>query len=182
MFREKFGERRDRWNVSRNHLPVFFNPRAEARDLAAPVSRHVALERRRGGTRHRRPRGFFHFHRSCAGRPSTTRFQPRLERPPTRCACPSFYFCNRVSLCFAPKPRSRTNPFSFSSLNRLPSVFPPWSIFSPRLFLDFVRSLYSFLSLSSFSFRPLPSLEDYMVEDGVKSEFKILGTLRGFWI
>lgn len=58
----------------RNLLPVF---QASSRSIS-PVSRHVALERRRGGTRHR-PRGFFHFHVLC--RPPTTRF-PRLELLP----------------------------------------------------------------------------------------------------
>lgn len=66
-----YSESMDRF---RNLLPVF---QASSRSIS-PVSRHVALERRRGGTRHR-PRGFFHFHVLC--RPPTTRF-PRLELLP----------------------------------------------------------------------------------------------------
>lgn len=53
--------------------PVF---QPSSRTTSPPVSRHVALERRRGGTRHR-PRGFFHFHVLCRP-PTTTRFQPPL--------------------------------------------------------------------------------------------------------
>lgn len=67
-----YSESMDRF---RNLLPVF---QASSRSISPPVSRHVALERRRGGTRHR-PRGFFHFHVLC--RPPTTRF-PRLELLP----------------------------------------------------------------------------------------------------
>lgn len=167
MFREKFGEFEI---VSRNHLPVFFNPRAEARVRAGIASCCI-----REATRRHTPSsssGLLPFPPVLCRSSLDDPFPTPASNAPTRCdACPSFYFCNRVSLCFAPRPRSRTNPFSFSSLNRLRSVFPPWSIFSPRLFLDFVRIRLFSLSLSSFSFRPLPSLEDYIVEAGIKSEF-----------
>lgn len=119
----------DRWTVE----AVFFSRfSAPGWTISPLVSRHVALERRRGGTPRRRPRGFFHF-TSC--RPSTTRFPTpatsAFESPPfcshspsaalyflhpsppltpssslTRYACPSFYFCNRVSLWFVRRPLS----------------------------------------------------------------------------
>lgn len=37
---------------------------------------------------------------------------PRTPPPRPICTRPSFYFCNRVSLCFARRPRSRANPFA----------------------------------------------------------------------
>lgn len=154
----------DGWTVE----AVFFSRfSAPGWTISPLVSRHVALERRRGGTPRRRPRGFFHF-TSC--RPSTTRFPTpatsAFESPPfcshspsaalyflhpfppltpssplTRYACPSFYFCNRVSLWFVRRPlslaRARTNPHPFSSLNRPFGISGPIDPPSPAFILGF---------------------------------------------
>ena len=65
-----------------------------------------------------------------------------LRSSQTRYACPSFYFCNRVSLWFARRPpwRARTKPHtpSFHPLNRPFGISGPIDFLSPsRLFSRF---------------------------------------------
>lgn len=112
------------WNLLPSPLPSF--PTLQQNHKSAGIASCCIRE----ATRRHTPSssGLLPFPRPVPS-PDDDPFPTPPFSPPCMHTRPSFYFCNRVSLCFARRPRGPTNPFaptplSFSSLNRLRSVFP----------------------------------------------------------